>query len=246
MSTGLDQAAKNIKCFIAYKLTCKSNGKAYIGITIQGLKKRWAQHVSSSRCLSNDVKLYRAMRKYGCEDFLMEHVASSFDVSNLKLLEIDLIRQYDSRRKGFNSTSGGDGIVNAKFSKKARALMSVIRISTWKSPEYRAKISSSQREAWRNKSENEIEERRQRAKVTLAAHRPIRPKRAPLFGPKRPRGFNMIVKTHCPQGHPYTHENTHVNQAGSRVCKTCKKATRNIARDRRVVAARESLRRGIT
>jgi hypothetical protein len=31
------------------------------------------------------------------------------------------------------------------------------------------------------------------------------------------------AKTHCPQGHPYDEENTHINKRGSRVCRTCLK-----------------------
>lgn len=31
-------------------------------------------------------------------------------------------------------------------------------------------------------------------------------------------------KTHCPQGHPYTEENTHFTPQGWRRCRTCRKA----------------------
>ena len=34
-----------------------------------------------------------------------------------------------------------------------------------------------------------------------------------------------IAKTHCPQGHPYDEINTYVNPAGSRCCRTCKRAS---------------------
>lgn len=30
-----------------------------------------------------------------------------------------------------------------------------------------------------------------------------------------------LRKTHCPQGHEYSEENTYLNKAGSRVCRTC-------------------------
>lgn len=35
-------------------------------------------------------------------------------------------------------------------------------------------------------------------------------------------GAHESVKTHCPQGHEYSDENTLVNTKGSRVCKMCK------------------------
>lgn len=40
-------------------------------------------------------------------------------------------------------------------------------------------------------------------------------------------------KTHCPEGHPYSNENTYVNPAGRRLCRTCRriqKLARNEAR----------------
>jgi hypothetical protein len=40
------------------------------------------------------------------------------------------------------------------------------------------------------------------------------------------------VKTHCPKGHPYTPENTKMEQRGRR-CRTCKREHQAAARDRR-------------
>lgn len=39
-------------------------------------------------------------------------------------------------------------------------------------------------------------------------------------------------KTHCPQGHEYTEENTYVAPSGHRQCKTCKAAHRNKNREK--------------
>jgi hypothetical protein len=46
-----------------------------------------------------------------------------------------------------------------------------------------------------------------------------------------PTALNAI-KTHCPQGHPYDEENTHVNARGWRQCRAC-----------RLVSKREGMRR---
>ena len=37
-------------------------------------------------------------------------------------------------------------------------------------------------------------------------------------------------KTHCPRGHEYTRENTYINPAGSRECRTCKAMFRKRSR----------------
>ena len=33
-------------------------------------------------------------------------------------------------------------------------------------------------------------------------------------------------RTHCPNGHPYTEENTYINRRGHRKCRECKQASR--------------------
>ena len=42
----------------------------------------------------------------------------------------------------------------------------------------------------------------------------------------RTRGefYNNSLKTHCPQGHEYTPENTYVRPNGQRACRTCRKS----------------------
>lgn len=42
-------------------------------------------------------------------------------------------------------------------------------------------------------------------------------------------GAANAAKTHCPQGHPYSGENTYVNPDGKRVCRTCLNARRRAA-----------------
>jgi len=43
-------------------------------------------------------------------------------------------------------------------------------------------------------------------------------------------GKNMLVKTHCPQGHPYDEANTYRYKSGARSCRSCH---RNYERERR-------------
>ena len=48
---------------------------------------------------------------------------------------------------------------------------------------------------------------------------------------------NNARKTHCPQGHPYSDENTYVLSGGRRQCKTCSKAKAAEAHARKKASA---------
>lgn len=41
------------------------------------------------------------------------------------------------------------------------------------------------------------------------------------------------AKTHCPQGHPYSAENTHINPSGERTCRICGRVRMRLWRARR-------------
>lgn len=92
----------------AYKITNTVNGKSYIGITTQGTKRRWCEHVSRFNLGERDHKLYQAMRKYGIHHFQCEQICSALSRDSLPVLETELIRQYDSFRNGYNMTCEGE------------------------------------------------------------------------------------------------------------------------------------------
>ena len=53
-----------------YKITNRLNQKAYIGKTIYTVEERWQEHIrDSKRDRCKDRPLYRAMNKYGIENF---------------------------------------------------------------------------------------------------------------------------------------------------------------------------------
>ena len=80
-----------------YRITNTTNGEFYIGKT-QEPAKRWWQHRWNAR---NGVEthLYRAMRKYGEENF-------TFIMWDTNLTEEQAIKQY---KPHYNMTKGGDG-----------------------------------------------------------------------------------------------------------------------------------------
>ena len=92
-----------------YKITNKLNGKAYVGKTLSNVEARWQQHIrESNKERSFERPLYRAIRKYGVKNFIVEILEEvSEDVVNEK--EIFWINYYNTYQKGYNATKGGDG-----------------------------------------------------------------------------------------------------------------------------------------
>lgn len=89
----------------AYKLENKVNGSVYIGIT-EDPESRFANHVWC--CRNGDERLlYRAMRKYGMNNFEFEIIAQT-PVHEYKWeLENILVLQYESHVLGYNMNKGG-------------------------------------------------------------------------------------------------------------------------------------------
>lgn len=92
-----------------YKIKNNVNGKLYIGKTNQTIVDRFAQHCKD--CLRDSEKnrpLYKAMNKYGVQNFSVEQVEEcSPDIVNER--EKYWIEYYNSFKQGYNATLGGDG-----------------------------------------------------------------------------------------------------------------------------------------
>lgn len=112
---------------IAYKITCRENGKSYIGITTRKLDRRWYEHKYVEN--SCGQLLAKAIKKYGEDAFDIEQIASCFGGANdLKQLEKDLIQQFGTKvPNGYNLTDGGDGVFGLKHSNGAKAKMSLAK-----------------------------------------------------------------------------------------------------------------------
>lgn len=92
-----------------YKITNALNGKVYIGKTSYNLKKRFEEHCKDSQRRKNEIRpLYRAMNKYGIENFYIELIEECpAELENER--EIYWIDFYESYEEGYNATLGGDG-----------------------------------------------------------------------------------------------------------------------------------------
>ena len=105
------------------------NEKCYIGQSIK-IKKRLYQHIKSVNKV--DVALYRAINKYGLENFevsVLETVQTKTSLNELKSILDDLekkyIQEYNSYNNGYNSTLGGDyGVLGLKMTDEQKQKIS--------------------------------------------------------------------------------------------------------------------------
>jgi len=122
-----------------------ANGKHYIGVTINSLKKRKSQHKHDA--ISGNTKcLYNALRKYNMIDtFELIEIDTAHTLEELKEKEIRYIQEYNSYYKngnGYNMTYGGDGITGYVFTEEDKQKMSEgINAHYEKHPEAREKMS---------------------------------------------------------------------------------------------------------
>lgn len=93
-----------------YKITNLINQKCYIGQSTN-IQKRWTAHRSAAHNPHNRAHysshLYRAMRKYGIENFRFE-ILEECSVSLLNQKEREYIQKYNSCFAGYNESLGGD------------------------------------------------------------------------------------------------------------------------------------------
>lgn len=104
-SDGLHQNNKMIGYL--YLITNNITGLQYVGKTYSSVEKRWKDHIKKSKT-DIDRPLYRAISKYGSDNFLIE-IVGTYEEGDLEDKEVSLIAQLDTYRNGYNATLGGDG-----------------------------------------------------------------------------------------------------------------------------------------
>ena len=117
---------------LIYKITNKTNGKSYIGLTQFSLEERMKGHINDSRKKDQLNKpLYSAMRKYGVDSFEISLIEECDD-DVLSEREIHYIEYYNTYNSGYNATIGGEGVSNITLSDRERMIDSFHRTKSIK------------------------------------------------------------------------------------------------------------------
>lgn len=98
-----------------YCITNIKNNKKYIGKTVETIEKRYKRHLYEALTLKTDYYLYRAIRKYGKNNFIVEKIDEIRDTDfnrlkeNIFTLETNYILKYDTYKNGYNEVVNGKG-----------------------------------------------------------------------------------------------------------------------------------------
>lgn len=126
---------------IIYVITCKLNGKQYVGQTTQLLEERFKEHAHCKKTV-----IGRAIRKYGKENFRCEVLKHCESKEDLDAWEKFFIAALHCKAPfGYNLTDGGGGIVGWHHKPESCAKISAKKLGKQLSPEHCANISISKR-----------------------------------------------------------------------------------------------------
>lgn len=141
--------------YTIYKSVNTKTGKVYIGFD-SDWPSRVRIHKSASK--NQDYKFYRAIRKYGWDNFEWSVIYQSKDKQHtLKEMESYFINEYNSMKNGYNSTLGGDGTFGHKVSDKTKKLISEgNKVSKPQTPEHIQKRADALRGKKRKPLSDEI------------------------------------------------------------------------------------------
>jgi group I intron endonuclease len=146
---------------LIYVLHNLVNDKEYVGQTIREAEVRWASHINAAFCRNDQRPLYRAIRKYGLENFTAEVVWNGPE-SKLNAAEKRFIRHrktFIDNGWGYNLTTGGGqyrlsrqsirkiaAAARLQFSTKAaRRKLTTQAVLRWTREDYRATVTKSVR-----------------------------------------------------------------------------------------------------
>jgi group I intron endonuclease len=142
--------------YTIYKSVNTKTGKVYIGFD-SNWPNRVRIHKSASK--NQDYKFYRAIRKYGWNNFEWSIIYQSKDKQHtLKEMESYFISEYNSMKNGYNSTLGGDGTLGRKRTIEERIKQSLSTKGKPRphTPEHNKKIGDANRGKKRKPLSDEV------------------------------------------------------------------------------------------
>lgn len=145
--------------YTVYKILNLVNSKVYIGITTKKPEKRWKQHLNNYKYFWLNQALYKAMRKYGPNNFQFSIIEQTNDLNILKELEIKYIQENNSfGSTGYNMTLGGDGAFGFKHSEKTKDKIANLQKERTHSDKAKEKMSAAKigkPSPWKGKTPSE-------------------------------------------------------------------------------------------
>ena len=140
---------------LIYKIENIINGKVYIGMTKSNTpNRRWSYH-KRDRKRNKNIPLYKAMNKYGIENFNLIVLESEIEnIEELIKKEIYYISLYESTNssKGYNCTTGGEGVSGIIGEKNHRYGKKNIKLSEFNKSRKGIPLSESHKIAIKNGS----------------------------------------------------------------------------------------------
>lgn len=128
--------------YCVYQIDCAATGKAYIGLTKTGARKRFATHCYLALA-GQAGALYAAMRKHGVEAFSIAVIEDGLPLELACDREIALIAERGTRTpSGYNIAVGGLGAQGFPASDETRARMSETQRRRQADPELRARTAA--------------------------------------------------------------------------------------------------------
>ena len=141
---------------VIYCYHCIPTGKKYIGQTVKE-KHRKRQHINHCKT-GVDNKFYRAVRKYGWDNFVYG-IIDDYNDEILNEQEIFYIDKYDTYRNGYNSTIGGEGCRGFVPSKDTKRKQSISAKNRSNPPHNKKYFTEEEKKEAKRKRDREYQQR---------------------------------------------------------------------------------------
>ena len=180
---------------IIYAAKNKVNGKYYIGMTNRSIDKRKWEHLWEAKHLRYKYAFYNAINKHGENSFEWFVLDEHQDDEILNAMEEFYIFKYDSYRKGYNSTTGGEGTHGIIYSDETCKKRSLAMMGD-KNPNYGKKVPEErkikQSKAMRGKKLSD--EHKEKLRIAFSG------KNNPMYGITHDKNIITKIRTKQPKG----------------------------------------------